>query len=161
MPITTRALLVFASLCGACATHISAVRPLAAEQAAELQEKLKDVRATVYLDSKQPPVELTRIKINPELLEGVGGTKPRSIPVASVRSITWRSGGAGFGRGAAAGVLLGPILGGVIGALIPPSNKDQDTIIHPLQGAFIGLYLGPLVFGVIGAIIGVENRIDF
>jgi hypothetical protein len=163
MPSTTRALLLFSFLCGACATHIAAGRPLDAAGAAEIQSELDNARGTVHLDpgAKEATIELTRLEINPEALQGMGREGPRTIPIESVRSITWRSGWVGFARGAVAGVFLGPLLGGAIGGLIPPSSQDQDTIIHPFQGAIYGLLLGPLLFGAIGALIGVENRIDF
>jgi hypothetical protein len=162
MTITQRAFVLtcLGLTCGACATRIIATRPLDPAAAARLQDELSDETVAVHLkEARSSEIQLTRVKIEPEVLQGIGRDGPRALPLDDVRSVTWRSHAKGF-RAALAGVLIGPIVGGLIGAAVP-TPAEQDTIIHPIQGALVGLWLGPLVFGVFGAVMGVENRIDF
>jgi hypothetical protein len=161
MATTARSLLLacWASSLLACATPYSAARPLDAAHAQVVQGDLEDERVTVYRKS-DAPVVVRQVKLDPMVLQGIGGQGPRSVPVESISAVTWRSRGKGFARGAIAGAILGPLLGLVIGAALPP-QRDQYSVIRAFEGGFIGLAAGPALCGGIGALIGVENRIEF
>jgi len=142
-----------------CATAKTMTLPLDAAQLADLRAEAAG--ETVRLE----PLSLTlaNAAFDAQRVSGFESGKPKTVPLDSVRAVTWRTRGAGFGRGFLAGIFFGPLLGAAIGTATCRAGPGSDVCpsVGLAVGGALGIVAGPLLFGALGAIIGVENRIDF